>query len=145
MMNGAASESHKPVTCLDFGGFSCKFGIMDSWFPRRFFMAILALLIALGLGLPAVQASAMPEHMAIMQGMSDSKKTCPDCDKMNKQTGLQASCTVACVVPALSALPPTDGLKLFQSQAKFPLERTLLLHGMISPPEPYPPRFIRLV
>jgi hypothetical protein len=145
MMNGAASDGHKLVTHLDFGGFSRKLVIMNRWFPRQFLVAVLALLIALGLGLPQVQASVMPEHMAMMQGMDTTMKNCPDCDKMDKQTGMQESCGLICAAPALPALSSPDGLKLSLRPARFPLERASLLHGMTSPPEPPPPRSLSVV
>jgi hypothetical protein len=114
---------------------------MNRWFLKQVFVAVVALLVAFGLGLSTVNASVMPMHMATMQGMTDGTKSCPDCDKMNKQTGMQAPCTATCVAPSMSTVPPLDGASI-QPASRFALERIALLHGLNSPPEPYPPRSI---
>lgn len=115
---------------------------------RRIFALVLAVFLAAGMGLSAVQASAMQVQMMDMgvakgdgDGMSMAVPIkCPDCDKSGQVKGMPGCVAPACTV--LSALPPHTET-VHSAQLGLLDLRPLpsrLLNGCDRVPDPYPPR-----
>lgn len=123
--------------------------------PRHIFSFLLAVLLAAGFSLSAVQASTMSAVMTMtadngsamatetgMAKMADTAMTgdCSACLKGAGDNGTPMHCPPTCIAPAFAVLPQelavTTGPGLQQPsalRAPFPRGRSFL-------PDPYPPR-----
>ena len=108
---------------------------------RKLVALFLAVLIAAGMSLSVVRASAMAAQMAVMSGMEmPDHGGCPDCPGKADDNGMKAmTCSAVCVSPAIALLPLAAVLphreKLVSAVAS-----DLLLRGMNQPPDHGPPR-----
>lgn len=107
-------------------------------------MLLLGLLVALGMGMSAVQASnmamkmAMPDHMA-MSGTD----TCGQCG--DEPGGAKKMvCEATCVAPAAATLPQFLAVTL-DPASDYPVSRSARLSGLTASPDPSPPKSIDLI
>ncbi|UCM24930.1 hypothetical protein [Ensifer adhaerens] len=122
--------------------FSVIFSIaMKRWSARKLVALFLAVFVAVGMNLLAVQATDMSVKMAMTADMTGSTHDgCPGCPAGGGDQGMKAMvCTVICTMPVTAVLPEGASLPAVQ-QPIFFAARASLLHGTRAPPEPYPPR-----
>jgi len=110
---------------------------------RRLLTFMLAVFVTLGLSLFTVEAGSVASEMAKMAAMSDMKSsmsgTCQKCASKSDHAAMVTACGTICVAPAV-AISQQESLPAFAlAQIYFP-SRPSLLHGLASPPDPYPPR-----
>lgn len=110
---------------------------------RRFLTLVLSVFLTLSLTLSTVQAGSMASEMDKMSAISDNENStsgaCQKCLSKNDHAAIVTVCGTVCMVPA-AAMSPQETLAVFAlAQIEFPRRRSLL-HGRVSPPDPYPPR-----
>lgn len=108
---------------------------------RRLSVLVLGLLVALGMGLSAVQASDMAMKMAISGHMASSGTG--TCDQCGDQPGSSKTmvCEATCVAPAAATLPQVLTVT-FDRVADYPSWRPAKMSGLTASPDPSPPKFI---
>ena len=116
-----------------------------SWLTRPVLALLLAVFVAAGLSLSAVQASDMAVKMGMMSGMDMSGGgDCGGCpDKAPDGKGV-ASCLSVCLVPVAALTPQLPFTVIAISPTSLPPPRHPALQGRHAPPDPYPPRSIDL-
>lgn len=118
---------------------------MMNWSLRQVFALALTVFVTVGLGASVVQASDMAVKMATSSGMSvNGHGDCHDCGGGTSGKSKAMVCTVACVAPVSVAFPQI-GQMIFPDRATLSPDKTDLLFGSTSPPDPFPPRSIDLV
>ncbi|RUW67022.1 hypothetical protein EOA31_29805 [Mesorhizobium sp. M4B.F.Ca.ET.049.02.1.2] len=113
---------------------------MKSWSVRQMLVLLLTVLVTMGLGSSVVQASGMATKMAMASDMGASGHgDCGACPAGGKDGSKAMACSLACApliaMPSHGASAPS--LRL--TPAVF-MVRHQLLHGLTSPPDPFPPR-----
>lgn len=108
---------------------------------RRAYVLMLGFLVALGMGLAAVQASNMAVAMTVSgQHMSASSMGhCGSCKDSSSATK-----AIACVAP-VNAMVPQFATLLIQRSAERPLSQSPVLSGWMASPNPHPPKHIALI
>lgn len=108
---------------------------------RQVFILLLGLFVTLGMGLSAVQASAMSFKMLDMApGMSaPGVGECNDCGSPGDSRGLAACVTSGCVSPAAAFRPFAEVFDIAGAPVHHS-HQDLTLHGASLVPDPYPPR-----
>ncbi|KUM28556.1 hypothetical protein AU467_34605 [Mesorhizobium loti] len=115
---------------------------MTNWSLRQVFALILTVFVTVGLSASVVQASEMAVKMATSSGMSvNGHDNCHDCGGGDSAKSKPMVCTVACVAPVFVAFPQI-GQMMFPDGAKLSPDKTDLLFGSTSAPDPFPPRSI---
>jgi hypothetical protein len=106
-------------------------------------MLVLGLVVALGMGLSAVQAGDMAVKMATSGHMASSgTDNCGQCgDQLGG--GKTMVCEATCVAPAAATLPQSLTVT-FDRGADYPSWRSARLPGLTASPDPSPPRSIDL-
>lgn len=129
--------------------------------PRQVFALLLAVFVAVGATVSAVQASTMAVNMAMAPeaGMTMTSKTgmtmpgmgaagdsdCKACLKDTGDTGNPMHCPPTCIAPVLAVLP-LEFVALTVVRAPLPsAPPTPFLHGLSSLPDPFPPKSTDLV
>jgi hypothetical protein len=117
---------------------------MATWRSHsRIFALLLAILVAAGFGLSAVQATTMPVRMSTT---ADIGSYCDyaACPVGTRDDGCSICCPQLCIAPV--AVLPQDLVVGTNVQKPLPfLSLMALLHGRNSLPDPFPPRAGRLV
>ncbi|MDX8477956.1 hypothetical protein RFN28_05590 [Mesorhizobium sp. VK24D] len=102
---------------------------------------LLAVLVTAGLGSPVVQASGMATKMAMASDMGASGHgDCGACPTGGKNGSKAMTCPLACTAPLVAI--PSHGSSAPSPQMTLAvfIVRHELLHGLTSPPDPFPPR-----
>lgn len=106
---------------------------------RHLFLLILGALVALGIGLAAVQAQSMAAQMSRMAPdmISSAEKTCEHC-----QAGMDMTmpCATVCVAQSVALLAAQDPILLGTFTARLPIPGTELPLGVGQQPPHSPPR-----
>ncbi|UWU24252.1 hypothetical protein N2601_28960 (plasmid) [Rhizobium sp. CB3060] len=108
---------------------------------RKLVALFLAVLVAAGMSLTVVRASAVAAQMATMSAIDmPDHGGCPDCPGKADDNGMKAIvCSTVCISPLIAPLPLAavvpDGEKVVSAFVS-----DLLLHGRNQLPEPDPPR-----
>ena len=112
---------------------------MRTMLRLRLLAGLLGCLAVLAAGLPAVALASAPVAMATPMSAGEPCQHCPDCGGTPCQTAM-ANCVLACVAapPALAAsaftLPAVTARQVLWSASP------VILHGLMRPPDPFPPR-----
>jgi hypothetical protein len=102
-------------------------------------MLVLGLLVGLGMGLSAVQASQMALKMAVFHAMATSgTATCDQCGDQPAGTKKMV-CEATCVAPAAATLPQVTA-GTFKVVTEYPAAQSARLSGLTASPDPSPPR-----
>lgn len=115
---------------------------MNRWSARKLVAVVLAVLVTLGMGLSAVQATDMAAKMTMPSEMAGSTHDgCQGCPEGSGDDGMAGmTCGSVCTAPALAVLPEQGAsMPALQKPARF-MVRALLRDGRFAPPDPYPPR-----
>ena len=106
-------------------------------------MLVLGLLVALGMGLSAVQAGNMVMKMAISGPMVSSGTG--NCGQCGDQPGAAKTmvCEATCVAPVAATLPQVPAVT-FDRVADYPSWGPAKMSGLTASPDPSPPKFIDL-
>lgn len=125
---------------LSCQGFAAILDAMSRWSARQIVVLLLAVFVAVGLGLSAVQAGDMTVKMAMASDMADSShEDCQGCPMDGGDDGAMASCSLACTAP-VSALLPKAPTVATTSAPRPRLAAYPVLSGRTARPDPYPPR-----
>lgn len=111
------------------------------WSLRQVLALLLAVFVAAGVSLSAVQANDMAIQMTMASDMGmPAGSDCTGCPDQGTDGGKMIVCPPACIAPVLALLP----LNLTAVIAAPALHLTPLpspyLHGRAAIPDPYPPR-----
>jgi len=112
-----------------------------SWSSGRALALVLAVFVAVGLSLYAVEASDMAVKMGTMSGMDMSGgDDCGGCPN-KAPDGKGVACPSVCVAPLAALAPQVPSARIAISLPRLPPPRDPVLHGLYTPPDPYPPRY----
>lgn len=107
-------------------------------------MLVLGLLVALGMGLSAVQAGQMAMKMAAAAPMATSgASTCDQCGDQPAGTK-KIVCEATCVAPAAATLPQFTAVA-FDGVTEYQASPSAKLSGLTASPDPSPPRSIAIL
>jgi hypothetical protein len=114
---------------------------MNRWSLRQGFALLLAVFVAVGMGLSVVRANDMAVKMAMMSDMgADGQDDCPNCLHLPEKDGAKATfCATVCAEPAVTQqheAPP----RVVALVAAIRLVNVAALHGRALQPDPHPPR-----
>jgi hypothetical protein len=114
---------------------------MNRWSLRQGFALLLAVFVAVGMGLSVVRANDMAVKMAMMSDMgADGQDDCANCLHLPDKAGAKATfCGTVCAEPAIAhqhEAPP----RVVALIAPIYLANVAALHGRALQPDPHPPR-----
>lgn len=105
---------------------------------RQLFLLVLGALVALGIGMAAVQAQGMAPQMAGMAAqMSTTGMACEHCQA---DRGMSMPCVTVCVAPSFALAATPDLVFTGVSTGRLLLPKTALLFGIGLKPPHSPPR-----
>ncbi len=118
---------------------------MKRWSVRQLLILLFAVLVTAGIGSSVVQASNMATKMVMVSDMGASGQGhCGACPTGGKDDAKPMACAPVCVVPLMAMLPHGASTLSMQMSEVFAL-RYRLPQGLISPPDPFPPRTTDIV
>jgi len=115
--------------------------VMNRWSLRLGFALLLAVFVAVGMGLSVVRANDMAVKMAMMSDMAaDGQGDCPNCLHLPEKDGAKATfCGAVCAELAIAQqheAPP----RVVALIAAVRVANVAALHGRALQPDPHPPR-----
>lgn len=114
---------------------------MNRWSLRQGFTLLLAVFVAVGMGLSVVRASDMAAKMAMMSDRgADSQGDCPNCLHLPEKDGAKATfCGMVCAEQAIAHQDETPP-RVVALVATIHPANGAAVHGRALQPDPHPPR-----